>query len=167
MNIYDRDQQNSQADGIGNDVGRAADEQKKRNLNSLIFFVIIVVAFLLYSTLTGSGSIQAAVDDNTLGVSGPNKTTHFIALSDITEVDLLEEFEVGEAIEVTETDNIYLGTYQNDLLGEYSIIAYQSCAAMVVVYTADEVFVFNDTDKSATEEYYNLVTDALEAYAAD
>ena len=156
-----------QTDNPHQETGKRISEevryQKSRQFTTLIFFIIIVIGVYLYSSVTGSGAIEVAVDAQTLGVAGPDKYTHFIALSDITQVELIEEFDVGEAIEEAGTDKTRVGTYRNDLLGEYGICAYQACTSVIAIYTEDEIFVVNGSSESATQTYYETITEAVAA----
>lgn len=168
MNAYQTDDPNQQ---VSDSIGEAARFQQTRWRSTLIIFAIIVVGLFLYSSFggtgLGTGSIEVATDAKTLGVAGPNKTTHFTALSVITQVELIEDFDAGEAVEENGTDAIYVGTYENELLGEYEIIAYQSVPTVIAVYTEDSVFVFNGSSESATAKYYETVVEAVESYEAE
>ena len=150
--------------GSNDTVNEVFSSQKKRTRNTIILFLVIVVGMMVYSSLTGAGSIEIAIDSKAVGVSGPESMVNIILFDDITDVELMEEFAVGEAVEAVESDNTYLGTYQNEQLGEYTIIAYQKCSSMIAVTTAEGVFVFNSSTASRTQEYYTALVEAIEAY---
>lgn len=163
MNAYQTDNPNEET---RQSISEALEYQKNRQRTTLVIFLILIVGVLLYSILTGSDSLELAVDANTMGVAGPEDYTHFIALSDITEVTLIEEFDAGEAVDAVESDTMYVGIYENDLFGEYEIIAYQSCTTVIAVYTEDAVFVVGGASESRTQSYYETISEAVENYAA-
>lgn len=163
MNPYQTDNPNEETK---QSISEALQYQRNRQRTTLVIFLILVVGVFLAGILNGSDSLELAVDANTLGVAGPEDYTHFIALSDITEVTLIEDFDAGEAVDALESDTMYVGIYENDLFGEYEIIAYQSCTSVVAVYTEDAVFVVGGASESGTETYYDTIAEAVENYAA-
>ena len=149
---------------VSETISEAAEMQKQRGRTTLVIFLILIVGVILYGMLSGSASIEAAVDSQTLGVASSSDYSRFTALADITQVELIEDFDTGDAVDIIESENLYLGTYENDLLGEYDICAYQKCTTVIVVYTEDSVFVFNRSSASATSSYYETVVEAVEGY---
>lgn len=161
MNPYQTDNPNEET---RQSINEAMQYQRSRQRTTLVIFLILVVGVFLAGIVNGSDSLEVAVDANTLGVAGPEEYTHFIALADITEVTMIEEFEAGEAVDAIDSKTMYVGIYENELFGEYEIIAYQSCTTVIAVYTQDAVFVVNGTSESATQKYYDTIAEAADGY---
>ena len=139
----------------------------KRYRNSvLLIFIIIFIGMIIYGNTTGSGTVSLQISDEAVGVAGPNGTTTITMYEDIIDVSYYETFDIGDEIDAYDSSDNYEGTYENDLLGEYSIIAYRKCEAMIVITTADGYFVFNRSSASSTEKNYNSLVEAIEEWKA-
>lgn len=139
----------------------------KRYRNSVLFiFLIIFVGMIIYSQMTGSGTVSLQIADEAVGVAGPNGTTVITMYEDITDIVYYDSFDIGDTVDAYDSSDNYEGTYSNDELGEYDIIAYQKCEAMIVIYTEDGIFVFNRSSVSSTEKNYNSLVEAYEEWLA-
>ena len=137
------------------------DRKKNARTFDIAVVVVIIAAILIYGAMLDSSTITMELADNGIGVAGPDKTTAILLYEDIVSVDYYEEFEVGDVVEETENDTVYNGTWQNALLGEYQLLAYRDCTAMIVVTTEETTFAFNGSDAAETAEYYEEILEAM------
>ena len=137
------------------------DRKKNARTFDIAVVVVIIAAILIYGAMIDSSTITMELADNGIGVAGPDKTTVILLYEDIVSVDCYEEFEIGGVVEETENDTVYNGTWQNALLGEYQLLAYRDCDAMIVVTTEETIFAFNGSDAAETAEYYEEILEAM------
>ena len=134
---------------------------KNKKTFDTALIVVIIVGIILYGFVLDSNTITMELGDNAVGVAGPDKTTAILLFEEIESVELYEDFDPGEAVEQTESEEILNGIFENELLGEYQILAYQDCSSMIVITTSDTVFAFNNSTAEETGEDYLSILEAM------
>ena len=149
---------------IGSNLSEGLSYYKRYRKSVLIIVLIIFVGVMIYGNATGSGTVSVQINDEAVGVAGPNGTTTILMYEDVIGMEYYEDFSVGEALDAYDSEQNYEGTYTNDLLGEYAIIAYQKCTSMIVIETEDGFFAFNYGSESKTQKNYETLLESFAAY---
>lgn len=138
-------------------------ERRSRKLN-IISFAVIIIFFIVYSMFFQTGSITAAMDDQSIGVVTLQDETIAFLLSDIESVEFhigLSDFERGTMQSGAESSSCYSGTYINDSLGEYQLHVNLKVNCYVIVHYTDGILVFNTDTADNTEALYKNLNNAV------
>ena len=117
--------------------------------NVLFIFLVFAVFTALYTTGIVSGvSVDTSPEGFTL--YGPNKTTAFFAFSDVREMRYVEDPDYGAAVNGGTKSRCLYGTWENEDWGRYQAFVQTKIPACIVVFTDDQVIVFNYESKDVT-----------------
>lgn len=137
--------------------------RKSRKLN-LIFLVIIIVGFLVYSAFFRSDVVTAAMGEDSFGVTTLENQTIAFLLTDIESVEYHDDFasfDRGTMQSGSDSSSCYSGTYVNDTFGEYQLHANMKVDCYIVIHYTGGILVFNNPTVEETEELYNNLYSAV------
>lgn len=134
-----------------------------QRLKNLIWFIIIIAAFVIVTQLRGSSGIYLDFGDDVLTVSAPNDFSHTIPYDNIVKLELVELTNVGTAVSGDENRKYYWGTWENDTWGQYTLCASKKINNAILITTTNKDFlVFNYESKETTEAMLKMFTELLE-----
>lgn len=126
---------------------------KQRRMGVLIFALIMVVV-TLYTIFNGEGSINVQVNDEAVGVSGPNKSTQFVMLEDIVSAQLLDSWEKGKCISGIDSEKYSEGLYCTVDGEEYLLCVENKLETYIYIQTREKIYVFNCTSSNYTKQLF-------------
>lgn len=121
---------------------------------STLLMIVFVVVFLLVRMNSDSGEITYQLDDAHIGLVCLDEPAVFINYDDVTQLESVDSFEQGEALETREWNEGWCGTYQNEEYGQYLLYAYSGVGNYIVLRTANQTVVFNAKSESETDRLY-------------
>lgn len=125
--------------------------------------VIPVLIILLITILMGSaivmftGEITYAYDRNVVLVDGDYIDAFMIPYTEMDDIFLYTKFDRGTWHSGFLSPRLSIGSYENDAHGKYTMYAYNSCEAMVVIKTGDEVIALNGKNLGATLDLFDML----------
>lgn len=96
-----------------------------------------------------TGSVNVSLGDTHLSVES-TMVSENIAYSDITTVEIIDDFSAGQRVMGFGGFSISSGTFSNDLFGEYTLAKYNGVGKVVAVHHSGGVLVFNQDSDAAT-----------------
>lgn len=134
---------------------------------NLIWLVVILAAFTIYSVVSGGTSTYLSFEGDTMTVTAPESYSYAVSFDDIAEVEVVDEFDAGTAVTGSENRSYYWGGWENDIWGEYTLCASKKISnALVVTCTDGSRLVVNYESESTTASLLGLVNELLAARAA-
>lgn len=134
------------------------------NRGRLVTILIVAILFGIgiIQVFTGdSGYVSASVDGQKLGVAGAYGDPVFVDLDSITGVTLVDSFDFGVCVEGGTAGKTVSGIYSCESFGQYTVHAYTSVDAYIIVSYAEGILVFNNGSKSSTEKIYDQLQAAV------
>lgn len=115
---------------------------KSRNVLGAIILIALIVIYTVYRMNDPEAvSVTVGVDDNKIGIVGSGETPLFINLDDVTDVELVDQYDASAE------ENCKI--YADDKIGSF-----------VVITTEDGVYVVNSSSKNATKTIYKDIVKA-------
>lgn len=135
---------------------------RRTKVDLLCFLVIIIVGTFFFMN-EGSGD-DLFWDETQLILTMPDEAVYTIPFSEITHVALVENADFGVCLTGEEAGNRRYGIWQNDLLGEYVLSAYEKTETVMHIATMDEDYWIalesNDTTAAFTDAFITMLKDA-------
>lgn len=133
---------------------------------NLIWLVIILAAFTIYSFVSGGTSTYLSFEGDAITVTAPESYSYAVNYDDIADVTLVDEFDAGTAVSGSENRSYYWGAWENDVWGEYTLCASKKIDnALVITCTDGSRLVVNYESESTTASLLELVNELLAARA--
>ncbi len=129
-------------------------------ISTLLMVLAIAAAFAFFWT-GGGGSVIYQLNDDMIGVTCLDHKPVFVSYEEITSVKMVDTFEQGQPISVSEWNSGWCGTYRNETWGEYTLFAYSDTGMYIVIEYDGGVLVFNAKSARATKECYNDLMEKL------
>ena len=120
----------------------------------MLLFAIISVPIMI-TEAEGASNVTVDLGDDKIAVRAP-LTEFSIAYSDISSVELDDDFDIGTKTSGFSDMRISAGTYRNSTLGTYRLAAYDACAYMIVIHTnGGSHYAFNQSSAYDTMSLYD------------
>lgn len=127
-----------------------------------VFLLAIFIIATIVALCSRSGSVNAEIDGNQLGVLGSYGGPIFIQFEEITQVRLADAVAFGSMRDGEEKKNTMSGLYENDAFGTYTLHIYKECDPYIVVSYGDgETLVFNQKNEKLTRNIYEELMEHL------
>ncbi|MCC8077688.1 MAG: hypothetical protein LUE95_02455 [Oscillospiraceae bacterium] len=139
---------------------------KRSGRYNMIWFVVIIGGFLLYTLLRGQTAVGLTASEERFGVyalSGDTITVEYTEMEDIA-LEPISALEFGTLSAGEETRDCLSGTYTNEAFGEYQlhINRTEDATECIVVRHSGGVLVCNSTTDEETERFYEAVLEMVE-----
>lgn len=134
--------------------------QRGRMLSALLMFLILAVFSALFWSGKG-GTITFQMDQEMLGIVCQNRDPVFVSYEDIRQVELIDGFETGTALEASDWDSGWCGVYENEEYGVYTLYAYSGTGEYIVVRYDGGVLVFNLKKTKDTQKTYRELLEVM------
>jgi hypothetical protein len=146
---------------MSQETKRSMASAERRNL---IFIVILLVGFTIYSAFGNSGGLSLSFGEDALTVTGPKDAPEavVVAYEDIQQLSLVEDLPLGERVDGLESKSCQFGTWQNASYGSYTLCALPSVTTYLVIETEEGVVVCNYESAEATQSLYTAFQELLE-----
>lgn len=131
-------------------------------LKNIIWLVVILAAFTIFSTARGGTSTTLDFGDDKLTVNAPENYTYVVGYDEISSVELVDQFEPGTMVSGGETRKYQWGTWKNEFWGEYTLcVSKQIDNALLISRSDGELLVLNYESDKTTETLLDLFHDLL------
>ena len=136
---------------------------KPRNIVLLTALFLALGAFLAWSLFTGDIQYVYGTDSLTVDASGWGDLT--IPYNRVTSLEYFDQDPSQEASGFRTNGlgncRVSLGSFSNDLYGDYTRYTFTSCEACVLLYMEEQAIVLNGPDVEATKTLYNTLLEKL------
>ena len=134
----------------------------RQGIKNILWFIIALVAFFAFSVLRGGTSMYLDFGEDAAVVTAPEHFSHTVNFDDITNLELVDDFDPGTMIAGGETRKLYWGTWKNDIWGEYTLCASKKIDnALLVTSSNGELLVLNYENEKTTEALLTLFSDLV------
>lgn len=134
-------------------------------LKNLIWLVVILAAFTIFSTARGGTSTTLDFGEDNLTVTAPENYTYVVDYDEINNIELVDKFESGAMVSGGETRKYQWGTWKNETWGEYTLcITKRIDNALLISHSDGELLVLNYESDKTTEALLELFNDLLVDY---
>lgn len=131
-------------------------------LKNIIWLVVVLVAFTIFSTARGGTSTHLDFGEDKLTITAPENYTYDVEYDEIQNIEFVDEFEPGIMVSGGETRKYQWGTWKNELWGEYTLcVSKQIDNALLISHSDGELLVLNYESDKTTETLLDLFTDLL------
>lgn len=133
-------------------------QKQKIGIAVAVVSVIIILGFCAILMFTGDISIHYGETDFTIEADYYNDLT--VDYSVIDSVEYLEKFDHGVRSMGFASARLHLGRYENEEFN-FTLYAYSSCDAAVLISVDDRLLVICGEDAAATQKIYNTLTEKV------
>lgn len=131
-------------------------------LKNIIWLIIILVGFTLFSMARGGTSTYLDFGDDKLTVTAPESFIYTVDYDKIDQVELLDEFEPGTMVSGGETRKYQWGTWENETMGKYTLcVSKRIDNALLISHSDGELLILNFESDKTTEALLDLFHDLL------
>lgn len=131
-------------------------------LKNIIWLVVILVAFTIFSTVRGGTSTYLDFGEEKLTVTAPENYTYVVDYNDINTIELVNKFDPGTMVSGGETRKYQWGTWKNEVWGEYSLCASKQIDSILLISHSDgELLAVNFESTETTTSLLELFNDLL------
>lgn len=132
-------------------------EKKSTRFAAWLTAALLVVTAVLVGVMMASGDITLCYGTEALTIDANVWSDLTLAYEDIYTVEYRQTDEPGVRTFGFGNARLLAGSFRNEEFGDYTRYSYPSCAACVVLTTADGVVVLNGTDGESTERIYETL----------
>ena len=127
-----------------------------------IFLVLVLVVFLVLTSIFGGTGMNVDFGDDSLTVTGPQKYSFTVDYDRIAAMDLVELTDPGTMISGGENRSYRWGSWENEAWGSYTLCASKKIDTALRLTTTDgEHLVFNYQDEDTTASILEMFTQLL------
>lgn len=131
-------------------------------LKNLIWLIVVVVAFAIFSTVRGGTSTYLDFGDAALTVTGPENFSYVIDYDEISSIDLVDEFDPGTMISGGATRKYQWGIWENQAYGEFTLcVSKRIDNALIISLANGETLVINYESEDTTEALLGLINNLI------
>ncbi len=133
-------------------------------LKNFLWLVLVLVIFGVITFFRGNSSMYLDFDDNSITVSAPKDFVYIVPFENISDIELIEEFDSGIMVNGNKNRNFLWGIWENDTLGQYTLCAYKKINnAIIVKETNGNILVFNYESEETTASLANMIPQLIES----
>jgi hypothetical protein len=137
------------------------EEFKPLSRKTVAAILLSTIALLSVTVLlTFSGSVNVSVGETHLSVES-FMVDETIAYSEISSVEIIDDFRVGHRVMGFGGFSIQSGEFSNDMFGDYTLARYTDVGKVVAVHHSGGVLVFNQNSDAATSAAYDQLISRL------
>lgn len=134
-------------------------------LKNLIWLVVILVAFTVFISVHGDGSIDVNFDDRELVLTAPEQFSCSVKYDEIKALELVDLTDLGSVVSGSENSTYKWGSYKNELWGEYALFINQKIDNGILITTKnDERIVFNLENRDTTTALLDSFRELIDAH---
>lgn len=134
-------------------------------LKNIIWLVVVLVAFTIFSTVRGGTSTHFDFGEDKLTVNAPENYTYVVNYDKIDSIEYVDQFDPGTVVSGNETRKYQWGTWKNELWGEYTLCVSKRIDNALLIYHSDgELLVLNYESNETTETLLELFNELLADY---
>lgn len=134
----------------------------RQGIKNFLWIILVIVAFFAFSALRGGTTMYFDFGETAVVATAPEHFSHTVNYDDITNLELVDEFDPGTMISGGETRKLYWGTWKNDIWGEYTLCASKKIDnALLVTSSNGELLVLNYENEKTTEALLTLFSDLV------
>ena len=123
----------------------------------------LVVLFSIIIPITFTGSIKMVYGEESFTVEASYFEDITVRYDEITAIEYRDSFDKGTRVYGFGSPRLSMGSFKNDELGQYSIISYTGCDAVVIISSAEgERLVLNCSDETETRAFYEALLERTE-----
>lgn len=131
-------------------------------LKNMIWLIVVVVAFAIFSSVRGGTSTYLDFSDEKITVIAPENFSYVIGYEDIRNVELVDEIDPGTMLSGGETRKYQWGTWENQAYGEYTLcVSKRIDNALVFSLANGETLVVNYESDDTTQALLDLINDLI------
>lgn len=131
---------------------------KKRNWTNLLFILVIIIGFSIYSMAHTGQRSSYQLAGCALTLNGPEGFTVEIDLNDVKSIESRSEYIPGTCVTGNTSDGYSYGIWENEEFGEYQLCVLDKVPACVVIIEDNgTVTVFNFENTRTTIDFGNTL----------
>ena len=138
-------------------AAKSRTEKMVSRISAAVIFVILIGTALLMFT----GSIEARCEDTTLKIHATYWQDLKIDVSGIDSVSCREDLTLGVRTNGFGSAKLLMGTFRNDEFGYYTLYAYTTAKAYLVLTSGDQTLVIGMKQAEQTQELYETLTEKV------
>ncbi|MGN1004472.1 MAG: PH domain-containing protein [Oscillospiraceae bacterium] len=128
-----------------------------------IVLVLVLVVFLVLTSIFGGTGMNVDFGEDTLTVTGPKKYSFTVDYDQIASLELAELTEAGTMISGGGNRSYYWGSWENDAWGRYTLCAAKKTETVILITTReDERLAFNYQGSDTTASIFQMFNELLE-----
>lgn len=132
-------------------------------VKNFVWIVVVIAAFSIFSITRGGTYTYLDFGEEALTVSAPENYTYIINYDDITDLELVDEFDPGTMLSGGETRKYRWGSWKNDAWGEYVLCSSKRIDNALLVTNANgTTLALNYESEKTTEALLGLLTNLIE-----
>ena len=132
-------------------------------LKNLIWLIVIVVAFAIFSTVRGGTSTYLDFSDDKITVTAPENFSYIAEYDEISSIELVDEFEPGTMISGGDTRKYQWGTWENQAYGEFTLcVSKRIDNALIISLANGETLVVNYESDQTTQALLDFINGLIE-----
>lgn len=136
-------------------------ENKVKVWVSWIAWVIIIL--ILSRTMSGEQKVSTTVEADGITFQADSGYTAELQWDEISDIEVVEDFPYGTLVEGTDNSKEKSGIWNNDLFGEYELIANAKVSSCIVCTTnSGRTVVFNYESEESTESLLKALQEKIE-----
>ena len=133
-------------------------------LKNFLWLVLILVVFGVVTFFRGSSSMYLDFDNDAITVSAPEGFVYGIPLENISDIELIEEFDAGTMITGNQNRKFIWGTWENDALGQYTLCVSKKIDNVILAKEANgNVLAFNYESNETTASLAEMIPALIES----
>lgn len=141
---------------IGNAAFVPRDGQKAWLLAIALTVLMAVPSVMILDRMDFREEVEVTAGEDSVAIKAP-MVSETVRYSDITEIRMDADFHHGTRISGYGGSSIHSGTFRNSDLGTYTLAAYSSCDACIVIHTSGGYIAFNRETPEETSSLYDLI----------
>ena len=125
-------------------------------------FILLPIIIIFFTVFDMSSDPSVDIMDDVIGLKAPLCTKEVIDYKDIDDVQYIDSMDFGEKKKGKTSTDFIAGYYENDVYGDYYIVANQKCKNYIVICSDNRYFVFNLETDTKTKEAYQVILEKTE-----
>ncbi|MCD8074799.1 MAG: hypothetical protein LUF27_07155 [Lachnospiraceae bacterium] len=113
--------------------------------------VVVLIGILSALGIFKRAAVGIHIEEEVFTVSYEEEIVIQFGKEELRSAEIVTSFDMGDAINTVSEDKYIVGTWENDVWGQYTLCVKKSLECYLVVTTETEVFVFNYESKDTTE----------------
>ena len=127
-----------------------------------IFLVLVLVAFIVLTSIFGGTGMNVDFGEDSLTVFGPGKYSFTVDYDRVADMERVELTDPGAMISGGENRSYCWGSWENEAWGSYTLCASKKIDTAIHMTTTDgEHLVFNFQDEDTTASILEMFTQLL------
>ena len=137
---------------------RRGTDMWKRNM---LWTVLILVAFIVYTAVRGSSTFAVALTEAEVQITYPNKSVTSLPYGEITAVSLLKDADFGECVSGTQQGSGWYGQWHSSEWGDYTLCIHTEPDTALKLDVGQDLYVLSGRTDEETRSFEQALTQLI------